>query len=393
MFRDCLAADVAIVRGLKRGRLREINKERKDAITVDAGKDTQELLRSVTRQLPLNSDLARLLDQTFRLGRDEPGKGPARDGKDKKPPVTPPTPRPEAPPFMPQRFPSFFRLDTKAETGKDGIPTIKLPLGGQRTIRFSTDVEDQYFDRSSEPGQLQIAILNQSPNQAGGGNAPGLPKAPSGILDVVKSSPTKGIIRVTLAPSEEVRVGDAVQVRACLSGAGEEFDQVFLVKISDPEKAPQEPKPEPVKEPELGLPQMVRVSRTGEGVEMSWEQLESQGVEIGPEVVVVPQSDGEKLTTIYLNMDSSAFLSYRSKYSGEKPLMVAEKRYVTSVYFHTLFLYAITRSRGFSVQRAEAGQGETPITVEEYIGDIFRNHYSAFLLNFDTADLLVSLEE
>lgn len=378
---------------LKRGRLKEIHKERKDAITVDAGKDTQDLLRSVTRQLPLNSDLARLLDQTFRLGRQEPGKGPSGNGKEKALPKPPPPPRPDAPPFIPRRFPSFFRLEGKTPQDGEGIPTVKLPLGGQRTIRFSTDAEDQYFDRTSEPGKLQIAVLDYSPNQSKGGNAPGLPDRPSGVLDVVKSSPSKGTIRVTVSPTQEVSVGDAVRVRACLSGAGEEFDQVFWVRITDPEKPPKEPEPEPVKEPELGLPELIRVSRSGEGVEMAWEQLDSHGIEIGPDVVVHPQGDGEKLTSIYLNMDSSAFLTYRAKYSGEKALQVAEKRYVTSVYFHTLFLYAITRSQGFSVQRAENGHGDTPVSTEEYIRDLFRNHYSAFLLNFDTADLLTSLEE
>jgi hypothetical protein len=59
---------------------------------------------------------------------------------------------------------------------------------------------------------------------------------------------------------------------------------------------------------------------------------------------------------------------------------------------HTL-LYATTKSRGFTMRRAENGEGETPVTIEEYIGDVFRNHYSSFLLNFDTSDLLTSLEE
>lgn len=378
---------------LKSGRLKELSKERKDAITVDAGEDTKDLLRSVTRQLPLNSDLARLLDQTFRLGRHEPGKGPAGNGTEKHPPKPAAPPRPEAPPFIPKRFPSFFRLEAKASADGDGIPTVKLPLGGSRTIRFLTDAEDQYFDRSSEPGQLQIAILDYSPNRTKGGDAPGLPNQPTGVLDVVKSSPSKGTIRVTLSPADPVTVGDAVKVQACLSGAGEDFDQVFWVKITDPEKPPKEPEPEPQPEPELGLPEMIRVSRTGERADTTWEKLEEQGLSIGPDVVVIPVGDDDKLTTIYLNMDSSAFLSYRAKYSGEKPLLVAEKRYVTSVYFHTLFLYAITKSRGFTVQRAEDGRGETPVTIEEYIGDVFRNHYSSFLLNFDTADLLTSLEE
>ena len=36
---------------------------------------------------------------------------------------------------------------------EDDIPMVRIPKGGERNINFSTDVEDQYFDRSSEPGR------------------------------------------------------------------------------------------------------------------------------------------------------------------------------------------------------------------------------------------------
>ena len=45
---------------------------------------------------------------------------------------------------------------------------VSLPIGGERTIKFSTDVEDQYFDRVSDPGELQIGLLDLAPNEQKG---------------------------------------------------------------------------------------------------------------------------------------------------------------------------------------------------------------------------------
>ncbi len=51
---------------LKKGKLKEINKRRKEAITVEGG-EAQELLKSLTKNLPFNEDLLKLLNQTFKL--------------------------------------------------------------------------------------------------------------------------------------------------------------------------------------------------------------------------------------------------------------------------------------------------------------------------------------
>ncbi len=35
-----------------------------------------------------------------------------------------------------------------------------LPLGGEKTIRLKTDVENDYFDRVEEPGELKVTLLS-----------------------------------------------------------------------------------------------------------------------------------------------------------------------------------------------------------------------------------------
>ena len=51
---------------LSKGRLAEIHKSRKAALTVES-KDAEELVRNITRNLPIRNELAELLNQTFKI--------------------------------------------------------------------------------------------------------------------------------------------------------------------------------------------------------------------------------------------------------------------------------------------------------------------------------------
>src|SRR3546814_14593236 len=64
----------------------------------------------------------------------------------------------DAPPFHPQRYPSAFRA--KGGDGSEGgLKVYKLPAGGSRTISFATDVENDFFDRTDDPGDMSLAIM------------------------------------------------------------------------------------------------------------------------------------------------------------------------------------------------------------------------------------------
>lgn len=367
------------------GRLKEIYKERRSSITVES-KDTEDLLKNFTRNLPLQSDLVRLLGQTFKLQDRRNGGAPDKKDRERKK-----REKGEDPVFHPQRFPSFFKIQSKKD---GGISVVKVPLGGERTIKFSTDVEDQYFDRVSEPGELKITILDIEPNQANGGTKPGLPKQPIELLNVVKSSPHKGTIRVTVNPSNEVKVGDALKMRAELTGAGTTFEEIFMIKITDPEKK-QQKKDEGKDEPDntLGLPKLALVYKDEAKGEVTWAQLEDQGIDIDHSVVMHPLVEGDVLATIYVNMDSTVLLNYRSKLSTEEQISVAERRYISAVYFHTLFLYMITRTRKYEVvRRRDDEQPDEPVDLTEYLKDLFQSYYAEFLLNFEVQELITALE-
>jgi len=71
----------------------------------------------------------------------------------------------------------------------------------------------------------------------------------------------------------------------------------------------------------------------------------------------------------------------------EEQLEFAEKKYISSVYFHTLFLFTIAKKRNYNFQQEERERD-----VADFLKDIFTNHYAEFLLNFGSEQLIASLD-
>ena len=72
--------------------------------------------------------------------------------------------------------------------------------------------------------------------------------------------------------------------------------------------------------------------------------------------------------------------------------MTAQKKYLASVYFHTLFLYVITKRKNYDLHIDKNGKREE-VSVDEYIRDVFDSYYGDFLLNFGTESLMNVLED
>ena len=108
--------------------------------------------------------------------------------------------------------------------------------------------------------------------------------------------------------------------------------------------------------------------------------------------VVFPFVDGDTLSAVYINMDSNALLSHRTKLTKEEAIDTAQKRYVSAVYFHTLFLYTITKNRKYEIVKQEREDSQEHVDVTDYISDLFSTFYAQFLLNFDTQELIAALD-
>jgi hypothetical protein len=374
--------------GSSKSRLSLIAKARKDSISV-SGESTKELLRDFTKNLPVSDELRKLLGDAFKM---EPKKRQKSSSKRNEEGRGNNVSEPEVP-FQPNRYPSFLKLKTKK--GGD-IPVTQVPLGGEKVIKFETDVEDSYFDRVDDPGDLQVALLKYKPNESTGGDAPGKPSAVSEVLNVVKSSPKKGEIRVVVAPKKNVQIGDAIQLKVTLTDKGQEHDQIFWVKVRQPDNKPKEKKKE-ASEEQLGLPTPILVYANppeGEGnTAISQKEFQDNtGEAMGYETVMFPMAEGDALEAIYINMDSNVLKSFKSKQKNisEEQNEIADRKYISSVYFHTLFLYTITKKKGYNFTQEVEGQRK-PVDIGEYIKDLFDSFYSEFILSFGTVDLIDSI--
>lgn len=362
------------------GRLAAIEKRRKQAAEIDTSADTQKLLRDFTKNMPIDSELIKLLGQTFKLDIKK------EDTKKEHNTATKTKDEHEPQQFNPKRFPTLFRLKAK----NDGETEIsKIPTGSEKSIAFDTDIENDYFDRIDEPGELKLALISFRNNAVTGGDRAGTPKDLTDIFNITHSSPKDGTIKIYLNPKNEIYLGNSVQIKATLTAPGEEFDQLFWVKITDPEipKA-KTPKPEE-KNDKIGLPPLVFAYKNIEDKTenaVSWEAVEeATGNEMDYKTVMMPEAEGDNLTKIFVNMESSVLMNFKSKYKNPnlEQLEVANRKYYTSVYFHTLFLYTITKNRGYEIhQKVEGNQIPELVDLGTYLKDVFDNYYSTFILNF-----------
>lgn len=370
--------------GSKNGRLAEIQKKRKDSIAVES-KDAKDLLKSLTQNLPMDSDLMKLLAQTLQLDERANGKPKKNTSKSKKKKSE------DKQPFIPNRFPSYFQRQAQGAAAK----VVSIPLGGEKTIPFESNVEDQYFDRIDDPGELKIALLGFKTNDTGGGNAPGRIEEIEKVFNVRKSSPEEGTIKLHLNPKEELQVGDAAEIKASLSDPSGEFEaEAFWVRISD-SKAPPENTKETEKNdvPNIGLPELILTHQEQKDNGVTWKQVEKATTkEIDHSTVMYPMVDGEKLEKIYVNMDSTVFLNFKPKNPNEEQLELATRKYIASVYFHTLFLYTITKNRKYKFIQ-ETDTGDSDVELDEYLKDLFESYYAAFILNFGAEAMMQAFEE
>ena len=363
---------------LLKSELVEIFNQRKNSISVEGG-DAKDLLKAFSKSLPFNKELMRLLNQTFKIEQfDEEKKGRPEPKKPKIQKVKEP--------FEPKRYPSFFRLKTG-----NGEKLLTIPEGEEKVVQFGTDAEDSYFDRVDDPGELKVSILQVKRNDKNGGTERGAVDEPERLLDVRKSSPKEGTVRIGFGATEALHAGDEVEVQAVLGGP-EDFESRFWIKVVEPSpKTKEVEKLEKDEEPPMGLPDYILVYEEKPDDQpraKSWADIGAAGIDMNWDVVMHPLAEENQLKSVYINMDSRVLRTYKSKLGnlGPEQAETADKRYVSSVYFHTIFLYSITKSRKYEVKKD--GQ---EADLEEYLREVFSSSYSDFLLNFGMEQLIDSL--
>lgn len=111
---------------------------------------------------------------------------------------------------------------------------------------------------------------------------------------------------------------------------------------------------------------------------------------MGNGTVVIPfAEEGDKLSHVFINIDSTVLRDFNAKAKSEEAIELGRNRYISAVYFHTLFLFSITKSRNYEISRGT--EKADAVEVTEYISDLFNSSYAQFLLNFETGDLVEAL--
>ena len=367
---------------LKRSQLKEIYNDFRAKITSGDGDDKQ-ILKDISKNLPLNSDLTKLLKHTLNLDNITKPKG--RQSRESKKPSS----KKEPSSFDGKRFPSSFSINAQQKGGE--FPIIQIPKGNTSIIKFNADVEDEYFDRIEEPGELKIVLLEYKQSR-GGGRGKRQPTNISELLSVAKSSPNKGSIRLHTNTNNEVEIGDSIKIQATLTNpVDDDLTQIFWVKVMDIPKKSEKPKKEQTEE--LGLPALIQVKENksedaSDG--KTWDNMNELGIEFNADTIVHLLVENDKLETIFINMDSNVLKRFTAKQGNEEQINVARNRYLSSVYFHTLFLYMVSKNKKYEIGQ-EGGRDSTEL--QDYIADILENYYAEFLLNFETSQLLEALSD
>jgi hypothetical protein len=270
---------------------------------------------------------------------------------------------------------------------------LTIPERGEKSIPFGTDAEDTYFDRVDDPGELKVTILQFKQNSTNGGTDRGKVDDPTKLLDIRKSSPKEGTVRIGFGATEQLKAGDEVEVRAVLGGP-EDLESRFWIRVVDPvAKTNEVEKPEKNEEPPIGLPDYVLVykeKREEQPSAKTWDDVGQANISMDWDVVMQPWVETDQLKVVYINMDSTVLRNYKSRQGNISPEQaeMSDKRYISSVYFHTIFLYGITKSRKYELKKD--GQDAD---LQDYLSDVFSSSYSDFLLNFGMDQLIQSLSD
>jgi hypothetical protein len=353
-----------------------LNKKRKDRILRESTEDTN-LLRETLSNLSIDKDLLKLFsnddwfnlfDKRQKTDKEKNGnKDKEKDEKEKKPK------------FLPQRFPSIFKIDLKEN--KEGKRLKSIPLNGKGKIQFATDVEDEYLFRPKEKGELEIAVLGWG-NNGRGGDGPVPPTKLEDIFSITKSGPTEGSIKITLQPRESsINVGDEIELNARLSSPSGDLESMFWVKIVDPQKGEDKTK-EKDKEDHISPPAPIRVFEYAQNEsDKIWGDFGWNGTDIVK--IITDQSNTGKtiIEGIAVNMDSFSLKKFisKNKLETEEEIRTIKNKYFLSVYLHSLFLFSILER----IRKDE--NSDVEIDPVDVVPLIFKP-YSEFLLSVSMID-------
>lgn len=355
-----------IVRLLKSNEeLKAINQRRKSRILRESMADKQ-ILTEVFSKVPLDKELLKLLRQNEEFNIFEiKGKTKKEEKRGKK--------KEKSEKRFSKRFPSIFKINIKEDELGKRIKSI--PINGKGIIQFETDVEDEYFFRPKEKGELEVSVLGYNQNDATGGDD-AKPTRIEDIFNVTKTGPTNNSIRITFEPKENLNVGDEVELNARLSSPDGDLESIFWIKLSKGEKKEQK-KEEKKQKNEIAPPMPIRVFEMPEQEgDKTWVDYNWDGTDVVKVITSATEEGKTVIDAIAVNMDCYALKKQFSQHQNatSDDIKRIKNKFFLSIYLHSLFLHSIL------TRMNEADDRDTQIDIEEVIPILFKP-YSSFLIS------------
>ncbi|MCI8992304.1 MAG: hypothetical protein HFG80_06200 [Eubacterium sp.] len=230
-----------------------------------------------------------------------------------------------------QRYPSIFKVKGFDADSKEYIKAIKK--GGKGRIILETDVENDFLTRSSDNGSIEITTLDYG-DRDGKGDHFILPNQDAQKLKVQIAGPYDGEIRVIVEPKESAEVGERIPLSIKMISSVGEYEVVVFIRVEQEDNKLKEAKKKTIEQPELILPQLIRVVKENPSKEeLTWKDRKMNEESI---VNMVIASDGS-VDTILINMDSNLVKKLINKKGVD--IERVRNRYITSVYSHSLMIY------------------------------------------------------
>lgn len=345
-------------------KLKEINQSRKDEL-IRNSKNDKELLKTLMSSLPQDKELYRLLKKTgdFNFIKNFGSRfyGSKTENKQERPKL--------------ERFPSIFKISPSLK----GKTYKTIPLNGKGYVEIETNVQNDYLFRPVEKGILRIEVLQKRPSSQvpiiNPGGAP--PRDVSDIVDIDRAGPEEGKIKLTIKPTEKARAGDEISIKASLSSFGNESLECFFdVKIDDKRKSSKKTEKTPPKHSGPNLPSLQKAYEKDHENGVAWAKLGWSGKDVVK--IIKGDEDQENIVeAIVVNMDSNTFKNFivKNKINNTKQLEIITKKYYTSIYFHSLFLYSIF----FQMNKDKENDHIKGVDVEDFVASLIKP-YSNFLL-------------
>ena len=316
--------------------LRNLNTEMKNKI-ISGGhnKEQDQMIKKMFVENPVAENLRNLLKQMGQLNIPMSSKVSKKEKKRIKDEQIPS-----------KRFPSIFKIKLKEDSY--GKKVKGIPLGGKGWVEFETDVQEDYFYRPNEKGELELKILGYKSNDSVHPNSAPSPNNVEDAFEVDKTGPESHTIRITFRPRKKLKVGDEFQLNAKLSSPSADLEVIFYVRIDKKQEKRTKEKKEKEKQTQVSLPKIIEVDKDkkeGKWIKVESEELwEEEDWDENSIIKIIEDYDkNEKpiVEAIVINLGSHIFKKYLSKMgaNNEKKIRVLKEQYITKIYFHGLFLY------------------------------------------------------